>query len=756
MINGTAAEDGFSFQRNKKVTPCHKVVLQPPTIKTIQLKDERIRLGVCRQLEHSNFWLTIKSYPFVKHILCEKRHLRDAGPNIGLPKALLLLMTAALSSCQSPSVPAGRSGWEGTQSTRSPYANNPGLRPSGQSREISLLSPQAAQNNGPVFEAQGDKVTLNLVNAPITVAAKAIFADILKSNFSIDSGVSGNVTIQTARPTSKQALVDIFEAILRQRGYGITKKSGAFIISTTDPMHTGSITPTDGSQITAGRQARIVPLNFISPKQMAEILKPVAADGVLQIDERRNIIVLTGSNAEIEGMLDSIRLFDVDWMRGMSASLFPIDSGADPAIIVKQLQSLFYATSGSEADSGAVKFLPSRELKAILVISPRPVYLDRARALIDKLDDAASYGTKQTFVYRVQNRNAKDLGAVLQKALGGGLSASSQMSQTIQSDTQRSESSLDVTSEGSGLASDISVVADDSNNSLVIVASKRDYNRILGMLSSLDKMPSQVLIEAVIAEAALNDNLKFGLRYSIGTGHVFKFTNDDDGQITQNTSGFSYSMLTSNFSVALNALSSITDVKVLSSPTLTVLDNHTAKLQVGDQVPIISESSTSDTTGTTTTSIQMKDTGVILDVTPRISSNGHILLDIVQEVSDVVNTTTSTINSPTIRQRKVSSTVEVGDGQSIVIGGLVQDQQQKATDSIPILGKLPVIGPAFRSRNNQAKRTELMIFIRTRIMRDQNDAQAITNEFRSGLKSVTMTRPTVQSSGTWDLLRMME
>jgi general secretion pathway protein D len=269
-------------------------------------------------------------------------------------------------------------------------------------------------------------------------------------------------------------------------------------------------------------------------------------------------------------------------------------------------------------------------------------------------------------------------------------------------------------------------------------------------------MPSQVLIEAVIAEATLNDQLKFGLRYSLGASNVFKYTNDADGEIAANLAGFTYSALSANFSVVLNALSAVTQVKVLSSPTLTVLDNHTAKLQVGDQVPVISESATSGTTGTTTTSIQMKDTGVILGVTPRISSNGHILLDIEQEVSDVVSTTTSTINSPTIRQRKVSSTVEVGDGQSIVIGGLVQEQEQKNTDAIPVLGKLPVIGAAFRNRANQTKRTELMIFIRTRIMRDQNDAQAITEEFRNGLSAVTINRPASPQTHAWDLLRMME
>lgn len=676
---------------------------------------------------------------------------------VAYARVSLLLLAALASSCQSQNNSAGRSGLEATQSTKPPFFGQTSARPAaGSAREVSLLSPQS---DAPQvrFEPQGDKVTLNLVNAPIQVAAKAIFGDILKSNFSVSDGVSGTVTIQTVRPTAVQALVDIFESILKQKGYGIEKKANTFIITGTDQLKTGSISASDGSGITAGKQARIVPLNYISAKQMAEILRPMAPEGVLQTDERRNILVLTGSNAELEGMLSSIKLFDVDWMRGMAASLFPLESGADPAVLVKQLQSLFN-TSAEETDKALVKFIPSRELKAILVIAQRRDQLDRARNLIARLDDAASFGTRQTFVYRVQNRNAKDLAAVLQRSLGsgGGMMAAGN-STTASADESHSDPSANGSSPSLGASTGISVVADESNNSLVIAASRRDYNKMLGVLASLDKMPSQVLIEAVIAEAALNDQLKFGLRYSIGAGNVFKFTNDD-GSSGNNTgsAGFTYSGISANFSVVLNALSAVTTVKVLSSPTLTVLDNHTAKLQVGDQVPVISESATSGTTGTTTTSIQMKDTGVILGVTPRISSNGHILLDIVQEVSDVVNTTTSTINSPTIRQRKVSSTVEVGDGQSIVIGGLVQEQQQKSTDSVPVLGKLPIIGAAFRSRNDQAKRTELMIFLRTRIMRDQNDAQAITNEFRAGLNAVSIDRPRLQKPGAWDLLRVME
>jgi general secretion pathway protein D len=645
-----------------------------------------------------------------------------------------------VSGCQAPR--GGRTGLEATQSLRAPGSGLYRGPAATVARETTLLTPDGVPQNGPLYETTGDKVTLNLVNVPIAVAAKSIFTDILKSNFTVADGVQGNITLQTARPMSKQALVDIFETVLQQRGYSIKKQGNTFMINPGDSMVTGSISVSDGQGVTTGKQARIVPLNFISASEMAGIIKSLSPQGVLSIDDKRNILVLNGTSTEISGMLESVKLFDVDWMRGMAASLFPLQSGADPSIIVKQLQEIFYA--GQDKDSGTVKFLPSRELGGILVISPRRIYIDRARQLIARLDNAAGYGTTQTFVYRVQNRTAKELAAVLQSAFSGG--------QTV-----AATNSADPAAESGALSGGkVSVVADESNNSLVIAASRRDYDRMLGMLASLDKMSGQVLIEAVIAEAALTDQLKFGLRYSVGAGNFFKFTNADDGALTNEAAGFTYSATSPDFRVVLNALSRVTDVKVVSSPNLTVLDNHTAKLQVGDQVPIISQSATSSTTGTTTTEVQMKDTGVILNVTPRISSNGHILLDIEQEVSDVVNTTSSTINSPTIRQRKVSSTVEVGDGQSIVIGGLVQEQQQKGTDAVPILGKLPIIGAAFRSRNDQTKRTELMIFIRTRIIHNEVEAKVIADEFRAGLSDISIRNPDVKPSNTWDLLRIAE
>jgi general secretion pathway protein D len=187
-----------------------------------------------------------------------------------------------------------------------------------------------------------------------------------------------------------------------------------------------------------------------------------------------------------------------------------------------------------------------------------------------------------------------------------------------------------------------------------------------------------------------------------------------------------------NIAASLNALNAITTVNVISAPSLTVADNKTATLQVGDQVPIITQSAESVvTTGAPlVNSVSYRDTGVILSITPRINQSGRVLLDIEQEVSSVVPTTTSGINSPTIRQRKVRTTVLVNNGEGLALGGMMQTNKSVTANQIPIVGDLPFIGSAFRQKDNQVTKTELVIIITPRVMRNLDEAHAVTDEFR--------------------------
>jgi general secretion pathway protein D len=188
--------------------------------------------------------------------------------------------------------------------------------------------------------------------------------------------------------------------------------------------------------------------------------------------------------------------------------------------------------------------------------------------------------------------------------------------------------------------------------------------------------------------------------------------------------------------VVLQALSTLTTLRVLSSPNLLVLNNGTARLQVGDQVPIASQSSTSNLApgAPTVNSINYKDTGVILNVTPRVNASGLVLLDISEEVSQAGSTSTSSLNSPTIAQRRVTSSLAVKDGQTIALAGLITDSRLNTKSGLPWLQELPIIGWLFGVRQDKATRTELLVLITPHVIRDRDEGDAVTAELQRKLR----------------------
>ena len=279
----------------------------------------------------------------------------------------------------------------------------------------------------------------------------------------------------------------------------------------------------------------------------------------------------------------------------------------------------------------------------------------------------------------------------------------------------------------------VKIVADEAKNAILIEATKDDYRRVLQVISKLDLMPNQVLIEATIAEVTLNDELKFGVRWYMQKKNAgYTFSDAASGALTSVFPGFSYALTAANVAATLNALNQITDVNIVSSPSLTVMDNKPAVLQIGDQVPITTQSATSvlSTGAPIVNSVSYKDTGVILSITPRINESGRVLLDIEQEVSSVVQTTSSGIDLPTIRQRKIKTSVVVNDGDALVLGGMIQESKSVGRSQIPILGDIPLFGNAASSKDNAIGKTELVILIRPHVIRDLNEARFITDEYR--------------------------
>jgi general secretion pathway protein D len=466
----------------------------------------------------------------------------------------------------------------------------------------------------------------------------------------------------------------------------------------------------------------------------------------------------------------------------MSFALLPVES-ADPETMARELDTVF-ANDTDSPGKGIIRFIPNNRLKSVLVISSRPEYLRRAANWLRRIDLAGQATEKRVHVYHVQNRPAVELAALLRRVYSSQLS-----NRAVTAATQPDESAAVLTSEGAdadgdgglpaalviaqggiprgGLGQDdavppvveastgeenaetdaggeqttgISIVADDPNNALIITATPQEYKRMGRILSRIDIAASQVLLEATIAEVTLTDELKFGLKWFFEKGNSSAtFTTNNLGDIVSGFPGFSYFLNTPNVQLALDALNSVTTVNLVSSPSLMVLDNKKAILQIGDEVPIATQQATSVLTpgAPVVNSISFRSTGVILGITPRVGDNGRVQLDIEQEVSDVKVTDTSNLDSPTISQRRVKTSVAVGDGESIVLAGLMRDRNEIQHNKVPLVGDIPVVGNLFKSKNDNISRTELFIAITPHVVKDPQQIRSIADEFRDRMNFST-------------------
>jgi general secretion pathway protein D len=286
------------------------------------------------------------------------------------------------------------------------------------------------------------------------------------------------------------------------------------------------------------------------------------------------------------------------------------------------------------------------------------------------------------------------------------------------------------------------VTADPRSNSVIMYADDAEYQSLLAIVRELDVTPPQVLIEATVAEVKLNNQLQFGVQWYLQNlpsvpGLSGGFSSGSGLAPTPTLPGLNIAYVNTNVQVALNALQSVTDVEVLATPRLMVLANDTATLQVGSSVPIITQASSGiQGNSLVINSVDYKDTGVVLTVTPRVGDRGEIYIDVQQEVSDVSPTTTSRIDSPTIDQRKFHTQIAVESGQSVAIGGLIQTNRTKTDAGVPYLSRIPLLGAAFRQRLDSRSRDELVVFLKPTLVRSRSEADAVTEELAAGLRAL--------------------
>ncbi|MFW6259056.1 MAG: type II secretion system secretin GspD, partial [Halochromatium sp.] len=504
------------------------------------------------------------------------------------------------------------------------------------------------------------------------------------------------------------------------------------------------------------------PLEYVGAAEMTEILEPLAPeDSIVRVDTLRNLIVIAGTSPEMSSMLETIQMFDVDWMAGLSVGFFTLEY-AKVEDVVTQLETLL-ADEAVDSAQGLFRFVTLESANALLVVSPQQRYLARIEDWIKRLDLAAASGSaaRRLYVYRVRHGDAENLADILTTLFSeegdsrggsnrsiGGLAPGREQASIGGDDANSESDSMRSGARGSSsstvtLSSEVSIVADVVNNSLLVRSSPRDYKKILDALKQLDIVPLQVLVEATIVEIQLAGNLKYGVQWRFRGPGIESYqsrqslTQGNDETPAPSFPGFNWSVVLrpSTIRSTLSALADDNLVNVLSSPTVMVMDNQEAKIEVGDEVPILTttQQGLSDN-DRILNQVEYRQTGVLLSVTPRVTPGGMVQLQIDQQVSSVLNEDGP--RGPSFRNRTITSNVAVRSNQAVVLGGLIQDDTSNTKSGVPGLYRAPIIGPLFGQTSRTARRTELVVVLTPKVIAGDHDIDAVTRDFRRKVKNL--------------------
>lgn len=626
----------------------------------------------------------------------------------------------------------------------------------------SFIDEDAAQVRLPAMSEDGE-IVLNFEGETIQSVVHTILGEVLQETFVIGPGVSGQVTFATSRPVTREQLMPILELLLRWNGATLVFHEGRYHVLPIDQAIPGHLVPELGAvDQVRGFAVRAVPLQYISPTEMAKILEPyVRPNAIVNVDVMRSMIFLAGTREELQNYLRTVEIFDVDWLAGMSVGIYPLET-VDVEAITTELTAIF----GMEAESplaGLFRFVPLERLGSVMVITPKEEYLGKAQEWITRLDRGAAGSGKQLYVYKVKNLEAQVLADYLTQLFGGSTNARQRdrrtnlapglepvtMSSVTDFNSNRQQANqagFDGSGQRNGGQSggllgddaDIRITSVIENNSLLIQATQSQYGSILAAIERIDEEPLQVLIESQVMDVVLNEALAYGVNWffsnqldnlppgSIDSGRIIETVRTTGPATTATLTDFLFGDQTF-VQATITALDRVSDVRTLSAPSLVVRNNEQASITVGTQVPVNSTSINTGGANNVVSSAQYVSTGVTLDVTPRINPGGLVYLDISQEVSQP-GTPEVEGGNPPIDDRRVQSQVAVQSGQTVFLGGLISEQETQSTGGVPYLNRIPGIGGLFGTKSTAKVRTETIVMITPTVLENNADLKAVTED----------------------------
>jgi len=618
-----------------------------------------------------------------------------------------------------------------------------------------------------------------------------ILGDILGEAYLIDPTVNGQVTIRTSSGIPRDSLYATLETLLRMNNATMTKEEGIYKILPAAVGFKGSVTPQLGNSqrpLPKGFSVQIVPLRYVSAKEMLKILEPFAKDAqATRTDDVRNLIILSGTELELRHLLDTIEMFDINWMSGMSVGLFKLKN-VEVKNLAQDIQSAIGGDSGMGLMLGAMKFIPIERMNMLIVITPQPDQLDEVKKWIERFDEEDNMETPRLYVYTLKYARADKLAPLLQQAFTGKNTGPTRIQQattapgttgvtmggarlpagTVGAGTTRPGTTTGVRpqqqqttaaarqqqaqmaagaarpgmparpgalatgSAGMGIAQDIQVVADEDNNAILIVATPSEYTLVEQALKKLDVPQRQVVIEVTMAEVTLSDSLKFGTKwwFTSKSGNTYGGIDSPTMPVGLGGGAFNLILNRSQIDAFISATDGTNNVKLVANPHIAALDNQEATISITQQIPYKVTSFSGGVSDYRSDDWRYATPGVTVRVKPRINDGGNVSMEADIEFSALSGAPSSEGAAPPLMSRNVSSQLMVPSGSTMVIGGLIRDDNTSNSDGVPLLSRIPVVGALFGEQSWTNARTELVIFLTPRVIENDEDRRSIIQDLR--------------------------
>lgn len=582
-----------------------------------------------------------------------------------------------------------------------------------------------------------EQVKLAVENMPIRDFLHYVFGELLEVNYVLDEAAIDNqqtVSLKIEQSISADELFELVADLLKEKNIRVQLKQKVFYVFSgvsnqeTKDILLGLGSKTSDVPVGSENVLQLVPLKYTSFNRIARVMVNLVTAEIYSESDSSGLSI-KGKRTEVVKALNLLSLLDQPSTRSQYVAIYPLVF-LSPKSFVTQMTKLL--TEDGFSVSNGVKFTPIDHLNSVIVHASNQILLDRMEMWKLQLDKASDTTEKQFFVFYPKLANAVTLGDSLSNILAlqtGGAIAPARPEQSRTANNERANQTRGGGRQG--------IAIDEQRNALIFYMEPKEYQSIYPMLQQLDVLPKQVIIEATLMEVTLTDKLSYGVEWFIKNS-VDKF--GTQGGIGDLPAGFQFTLDKPGFDLVMSALASTNQVNIVSNPKLMVTNGEAATLNVGSEIPTITSTVANATEGSgqVLQSVQYRNTGITLTVTPNVNSRNFVELQIDQQLSEAGENELSGIDSPIVLKRDIQTKVLVEDGQTLILAGLISENNSGKDTKVPLLGDIPVIGELFKNTSNTTVKTEMLLMITPKVVNDPTDVSKIKKAIGSNFKHIDL------------------